>query len=434
MTASSPMPRRSFLGVLGAGATMLGVGACGSDDGGGNTASDPNAPQTIDWWHIANTPPMLPIWQELADAYKAQHPNVSFNIQPIVNEDFKAKMTTETQAGRAPSLFHTWGGGVLKQQADQGLVKDITNDVSSVAGNITQAAMDAYQFDGKIYALPTDIGMVGFWYNKALFSRAGISAPPATWAEFLDGVNKLKGAGITPIAVAGQAKWPEMYYWTYLALRLVGVQGMEKAFADKNFDTPDFVKAGQLLKELSDRRPFQNGFEAAPYEQPAGQAATMGNGLAAMELMGQWAPSVQKEQSGKGIGDDLDFFPFPTVEGKGKTTDIMGGGGGFAVGKDAPPATVDFLKFLLEPANISKGIATGAILPVVKGTESAVTDVQAKKVVTQVAKTTEFHLYPDQAWPKAVGDVLNDTVAQLVAGAMSPDQVTKAITEAAQNA
>src|SRR5205807_5493099 len=130
------------------------------------------------------------------------------------------------------------------------------------------------------------------------------------------------------------------------------------------------------------------------------EAATMGNGAAAMELMGQWGPSVEKEQSGKGIGDDLDFFPFPAVDGgKGKITDIMGGGGGFAVGKSAPPAAVDFLKFLLQPDNIRKGIATGAILPVVKGTEDAVTDANAKKVVAQVAKTTAFHLYPDQAWP-----------------------------------
>jgi raffinose/stachyose/melibiose transport system substrate-binding protein len=432
----TPMPRRAFLGALGAGATMLGLGACSSDSGsGGGAGADPNAPQTISWWHIANTPPMLPVWQQLADAYHAQHPNVTINITPIENEAFKAKMTTETQAGHAPSLFHTWGGGVLKQQVDAGLVKDITADTSATVGAILSTAMDAYRIDGKTYALPNDIGMVGFWYNKALFGKAGIGSPPATWAELLDDVRKLKGAGVTPIAIAGQAKWPEMYYWTYLAVRVAGVDGLKKAFTDKKFDTPELIDAGKHLKDLADLKPFQNGFLAAPYDQPTGQAATMGNGLAAMELMGQWGPSVQKEQSGKGIGADLDFFPFPSVDGgKGKVTDIMGGGGGFAVGKDAPPATVDFLRFLLQPDNIRKGIATGAILPVVKGTEDAVTDVNAKKVVAQVAKTTSFHLYPDQAWPPSVGQALNDSVSQLVAGAMSPDAVAKALTEAAQNA
>jgi raffinose/stachyose/melibiose transport system substrate-binding protein len=432
MTAYTPMPRRAFLGALGAGATMLGLGACSSGSSG---SGDPNAAQTIEWWHIANTPPMLPVWQELADAYKAQHSNVKINITPIENEAFKAKMTTETQSGHAPSLFHTWGGGVLKQQVDAGLVKEITADTTSVVSGISQAAMDAYTIDGKVYALPNDIGMVGFWYNKALFSKAGISAPPATWAELLDDVRKLKGAGVVPIAIAGQAKWPEMYYWTYLAMRMVGTDGLKKAFADKKFDSPELIQAGKHLKELADLQPFQNGFLAAPYDQPTGQAATMGNAQAAMELMGQWAPSVQKEQSGKGIGADLDFFPFPAVDGgKGKATDMMGGGGGFAVGKDAPAATVDFLKFLLQPDNIKKGVATGAILPVVKGTEDAVTNADAKKVVAQVQKSTSFHLYPDQAWPPSVGQALNDSVSQLVAGAMTPEAVAKALTEAAQNA
>jgi raffinose/stachyose/melibiose transport system substrate-binding protein len=414
---------------------MFGLSACSSGDSGAGSGGDPNAPQTINWWHIANTPPMLPVWQQLADAYHAQHPNVTITITPIENEAFKAKMTTETQSGHAPHLFHTWGGGVLKQQVDAGLVKDITADVAATASGISPAAMDAYLIDGKTYALPNDIGMVGFWYNKALFSKAGISAPPATWAELLDDVRKLKGAGVVPIAIAGQAKWPEMYYWTYLAMRMVGTDGLKKAFADKKFDTPELVQAGKHLKELADLQPFQNGFLAAPYDQPTGQAATMGNAQAAMELMGQWAPSVQKEQSGKGIGADLDFFPFPAVDGgKGKATDMMGGGGGFAVGKDAPAATVDFLKFLLQPDNIKKGIATGAILPVVKGTEDAVSNADAKKVVAQVGKSTSFHLYPDQAWPPSVGQALNDSVSQLVAGAMTPEAVAKALTEAAQNA
>ena len=47
------------------------------------------------------------------------------------------------------------------------------------------------------------------------------------------------------------------------------------------------------------------------------EAAAVGNGKAAMELMGQWAPSVQMDQSAdkKGLGEDLGWFPFPTVAG-----------------------------------------------------------------------------------------------------------------------
>jgi raffinose/stachyose/melibiose transport system substrate-binding protein len=71
---------------------------------------------------------------------------------------------------------------------------------------------------------------------------------------------------------------------------------------------------------------------------------------------------------------------------------------------------------------------------VVKGTEDAVADTNARKVVETVAGASAFHLYPDQAYPPSVGQTVNDSVSQLVAGAMSPEAVAKAITEAAQNA
>jgi raffinose/stachyose/melibiose transport system substrate-binding protein len=68
---------------------------------------------------------------------------------------------------------------VLQQQAEAGLVKDLSSDTASWIGDFTDAALAAYQFDGKTYAIPHDIGMMGFWYNKALFAKAGITEPAA---------------------------------------------------------------------------------------------------------------------------------------------------------------------------------------------------------------------------------------------------------------
>ena len=52
--------------------------------------------------------------------------------------------------------------------------------------------------NGQQYAIPYSVGVVGFWYNKDLFAKAGISSPPKTWPQFLADVAKLKTAGITP--------------------------------------------------------------------------------------------------------------------------------------------------------------------------------------------------------------------------------------------
>ena len=131
----------------------------------------------------------------MAHQFEAAHPGVKFEITPLENEAFKTKLTTAIQAGNPPDIFHTWGGGVLAQQADAGMVKDLTGGRRGVEGHADPGrAATPYTIDGKTYGSAVDTGMVGFWYNKELFTRAGISAPPATWADFLEAVRKLKAA------------------------------------------------------------------------------------------------------------------------------------------------------------------------------------------------------------------------------------------------
>ncbi|MEU9836499.1 extracellular solute-binding protein [Streptosporangium sp. NPDC048047] len=423
--------RRSAAALVAA--TLL-LGGCGG--GGGEepkAASGSGGKVTVEWWNIGTTEPLKSFLARMATEYQKQHPNVVIKNLPIENEAFKARMTTLNQSGKTPDLFTTWGGGVLKQQVDAGLVKDLTDDSAAWSGAFTPASLQPYQVDGKTYAIPADIGMVGFWYNKALFAKAGVTEPPATWSAYIDAVKKLKAAGITPIALAGKEKWPGHYYWAYLAMRIGGLQALQQAATDHDFTKPPFVEAGRRLKELADLDPFQKGFLGAAYNTPDGQAALVGNGKAAMELMGQWAPSVEKE-AGKGIGDDLGFFPFPAVEGgTGKVTDAFGGGGGYAVGADAPAEALDFLKFISEEKNHRDVVASGAVLPVLKGTEDAVKDPNLATVAKALSTASGFQLYLDQAYPPAVGQEVNDSVAELIVGKKTPEQVAQAITETAKS-
>jgi raffinose/stachyose/melibiose transport system substrate-binding protein len=428
---TTPISRRNLLGLAGVGAGAMLLAACGGE------APPPAAtgPQTVDWWHIQTGDPIKPVWLDLANQYHAAHSDVTIKPQDYENQAFKDKLTTVTQAGDPPDLFQSWGGGVLAQQVDAGLVKDLTNDISSWVGDLTPAAMQPYTIDGKVYGVAWDIGMVGFWYNKELFDKAKVTAPPASWAELLEVVRKLKAANVVPIALAGKEKWPGHFYWAYLAMRVAGLDALKAAADSKSFDNPDFVTAGTRLKELVDLAPFQKGFLAAEYGSPDGQAAAVGNGLAGMELMGQWAPAVQKDNSKdkKGLGDKLGFFQFPAVDGgKGKPSDAFGGGNGFAVGKNAPPATIDFLKFLLNAANQRRVAETGAVLPTNKNAQDGIKDPNNQTVAKALASATGFQLYLDQAYPPAVGAQVNDSVAELIAGTKSADEVTKDITQTAQ--
>ncbi|WP_199550608.1 extracellular solute-binding protein [Streptomyces sp. N35] len=425
---ASDFSRRRFLGAASAaGLGVTALTACGGD--GSDSGKDSSGRTVVELWNIQTTEPSKTIWPERAKAFEAENPDVRIKLVTLENDAYKSKLTAQTSSGKLPDIFHTWGGGVLQQQVDAGLVEDLTATYEPMAGTLVPAAVKPYQLDGKTYGLPFDIGAVGFWYNKALFKKAKIEAPPATWADYLDAVEKLKSAGITPIALAGKEKWPGMYYWAYLATRLAGVDGMQKAADAKDFTGDDFVKAGEHLKDLVALEPFQKGFLGAAYSLPGGEAAVMGNGKAAMELMGQWAPIVQAD-AGKGIGKDLGFFPFPSVAGgKGALTDVFGGGNGYAVRKGAPKAAVDFLKFFLSAENDRILVEKASLLPVVKEAKSALTDPNLTAVYDTLEASTAFQLYLDQAYPPAVGQEVNDSVAALIAGSKSPDDVARSVTQ-----
>jgi raffinose/stachyose/melibiose transport system substrate-binding protein len=423
------LSRRGFLAAsAAAGLGMTTLTGCGGDSDGGSS----DGTTTVEWWNISTTEPAKSVWAGLAKKFEAANPKVKIKIVQLENDAYKSKMTALTASGKLPDVFHTWGGGVLKQQVDAGLVEDLTDRTKPWADGLLKVAKESYILDDKVYGIPFDMGMIGFWYNKKLFQQAGVSEPPTTWGDFLEAVSKLKSKNITPIALAGKEKWPGMYYWAYLAMRTAGIDALQKASEDKDFTGAGFVQAGRHLKELLDLQPFQKGFLNAAYSTPTGQAAAVGNGKAAMELMGQWAPAVEADL-GKGLGDDLGFFPFPAVEGgKGALTEVFGGGGGHALRRDAPQAAVDFLKFFASEATELELVKKTSVIPVLPTAEKAMTDPNLKLVQAQLKAATGFQLYLDQAYAPAVGQEVNDSVAALIAGSKSPEQVVQSITQAAK--
>ncbi|MER7569568.1 extracellular solute-binding protein [Streptomyces sp. NPDC048523] len=423
------LSRRGFLAAsAAAGLGMTTLTGCGGDSDGGSS----DGTTTVEWWNISTTEPSKSVWAALAKKFEAANPKVKIKIVQLENDAYKSKMTALTASGKLPDIFHTWGGGVLKQQVDAGLVEDLTDRTKPWADGLLKVTKEPYILDDKVYGIPFDMGMIGFWYNKKLFQQAGVSEPPTTWGGFLEAVSKLKAKNITPIALAGKEKWPGMYYWAYLAMRTAGIDALQKASEDKDFTGAGFVEAGRHLKELVALQPFQKGFLNAAYSTPTGQAAAVGNGKAAMELMGQWAPSVEAD-SGKGLGNDLGFFPFPAVEGgKGAITEVFGGGGGHALRRGAPQAAVDFLKFFASEATELELVKKTSVLPVLPNAEKAMTDPNLKLVQAQLKAATGFQLYLDQAYAPAVGQEVNDSVAALIAGSKSPEQVAQSITQTAK--
>ncbi|MGH3415828.1 MAG: extracellular solute-binding protein, partial [Actinocrinis sp.] len=100
-------------------ALALTASACSSSSGNGkNNGSSGSStaaagPAKLTWWHNGTTDPVKSLWQQAANAYHSAHPNVTFTVDPIQNEQFTTKVPAALAGGNPPDIFQQWGGGQL---------------------------------------------------------------------------------------------------------------------------------------------------------------------------------------------------------------------------------------------------------------------------------------------------------------------------------
>jgi raffinose/stachyose/melibiose transport system substrate-binding protein len=309
-------------------------------------------------------------------------------------------------------------------------VADLSSLTSTFAKSLGPAAA-GWQVDGKQYGLPYDTHIVGFWYRKDLFQRAGISSPPVTMDDLNADITKLKAAGIAPIAIGGKDRWPDAFYYDYFAVRECSVSTLQSSIKAKHFDDPCFTKAGQDVIDFLASKPFQAGFNATPAQQGAGSSAGLvANGKAAMELQGDWDPSVmQALATDKSFQSKLGWFPFPAVSGApGDPKAALGGGDGFSCTTKNTTTCVQFLEFLAGPSVQKQLVKAGAaVIPVNPAAVSAITDPTIKQVFEFSQHTSYVQNYFDIALPTAQGQALDDAAANLFAGQGGADAVAQAV-------
>src|SRR5262249_13868842 len=162
----------------------------------GSTSSNAAAPVTLVWWNNANTQPLLGVFNSIIKSYEATHPNVKITNVDMQNEQFKTKITPALRGANPPDIFQQWGSG---QQATQVKSVKLADTSSTVSSWVTALGVPAtaWQTEGKWYGIPYDLHVVGFWYRKDLFAKAGITTPPTTIDELKADDAKLQAKGIT---------------------------------------------------------------------------------------------------------------------------------------------------------------------------------------------------------------------------------------------
>lgn len=420
--------------ALGASVALLaacGGGADGTDDAsaGGEAGGD----VTLTWWHNGNNDPLLSYWQGVADDFEAQNEGVTIEVEAIQNEDLRTRLQVALQSNDPPDVLPQWGGGELADQVEAGALMDLSDRIPEAIESLG-GSVGGWQSEGATYGLPYSLGVGGFWYNTALFEEAGITEPPATMDDLFAAVEALKAIDVDPIAVGAGDAWPAGWYYYYAATRTCSPETLETAQLELDFSDPCFTEAGDLVQELVDAEPFNEGFLATPAQQGAtSSAGLLANGLAGMELMGHWNPSVMADltPSGEGLGDDLGWFPFPEVDGAPGNESAMGGGDGFSCAADAPDICADFLAHIVNEENQSAFGATGAGLPTLPAATSAVEDPNMQTLLEARDNAEYVQLYLDVTYGPNVGGALNDEVSLMFAGQSDSQGIVDAMTTAA---
>ena len=393
------------------------------------------AQTTVKWLHIEQNPEVVAYWEERAREFEETNPGVTIQMDYLENQAFKAKLTTMLQSEDRPDIFYSWGGGVFHAQAEAGVLRDITGLMDDEwKDTITPAAVEAFSYQDTMYGVPMLTSQVVFWYNKDLMDQAGVDPDSIeTWDDFLAAVQQIKDAGITPLVAGGADKWPLHFYWTHLAIRLGGKEAFEAATSGEGdgFAGETFVRAGELMQQLTELEPFQDGYLAHTNEQASGM---FGDGDAAMYFNGNWLYNIQRvwAEDGKGLSDEqLGFFTFPIVEGgQGAPTDTLGGINGWLVSRDAPDEAVAFLRYLLSPEHETEMAKRGFFIPVVKGADAEMTNPFFKEIAGNIGNSGYHQVFYDQMLGPAVGLVVNDVSADLAAGNTTPEEAARTVQEA----
>jgi raffinose/stachyose/melibiose transport system substrate-binding protein len=412
----------------------LTVAACGSSSGAGSGgASNSGSSVTLTWWNNATANPLKGVWQQVAASYHMAHPHVTLQIDPIQNEQFTTKIPLALQSSNPPDLYQQWGGGQEATQVKSGKVMNITKQVAPWIGELGSAA-EGWQVNGQQYGIHYDLHMVGFWYRKDLFAKAGITTPPATLTELDADVVKLKDAHIVPIAVGSKDRWPDAFWWEYFALRECSTDTLKAAMKAINVSNPCFLKAGNDLKAFMATHPFQPGFLGTASQQGAGSSAGMvANGKAAMELQGDWEPGVMAALStDKTLNSKLGWFPFPAVTGgAGAPTTLLGGGDGFSCTTGATDACANVLKYIDTPPVQKKLVGAAVGLPANPAAASALTDSTLRQILAYSHASPYIQNYFDIAFPTNVGQAVDNAVANFFAGQGSPETIIQTVNQAA---
>ncbi|MFF7920206.1 ABC transporter substrate-binding protein [Streptomyces mirabilis] len=304
-------------------------------------------------------------FQKVLDAFaaktgaKTQFVSTGDNVSTVVG--------SKIEGGNAPDVVMVPQVGVLQQFAKEGWLKPLSKTTEqSVDTNYASVWKKYGSVGDTLYGLYFKAAHKStVWYSPDALAQAGVK-PPTTYDAMLKAGHTVSDSGLAAFSVAGQDGWTLTDWFENIYLSQAGPEKYDALAAHRlKWTDPTVVEAlttlGKLFKDKQLMAGGQKG--ALNTDFPGSVEKVFGpKPEAGMVYEGDFVAGVAKDQFGKKIGQDANFFPFPAVDG-GKAP-VVSGGDAAVVLKDGKnqKAAMTFLEYLATPEAAAVWAGAGGFL------------------------------------------------------------------------
>jgi raffinose/stachyose/melibiose transport system substrate-binding protein len=420
---TSNFTRRGFLGLTTAALAGAGLTACtgaapAGNSGGGGSAPASNNLRLFTYEDDA-TIGLLKAQVKKFDE-QAGTTTVVDSLPGSGAAVYPDKLRTELLGGAGPDIWRIWGGQIGAPFAKAKQALDLGPYYAKHGWDkaINSAAVEGMTFDGVKSGVPFVSLGVGAWYSKAAFKKAGISAPPTSYAELEEANDKLVASGITPLGTGGKYGWHVMRLFEYLLETSAGPELHDKLLVGgESWDRPEVVEAFTNFKKWQDKKWMPEG---ALGLDPADIEPSYVQGKTAYTITGPWT-EAQAIITAKKDPADFDNFELPTGQTPARHSGFVEG---YMIGAKSgnPDKAAELVNFLVQPA-AQKAMKISA--STVAGAEPDQKELPLSYKWSQGPGKNPFYTIQDQAFPKQQADQYFAVQSDILQGSVSPAEAAK---------
>jgi raffinose/stachyose/melibiose transport system substrate-binding protein len=213
--------------------------------------------------------------------------------------------------------------------------------------------------EGELWGLPADSEVVGFYYNKQIFSDNEL-VPPTTLAEFETLLGTLREAGVEPLVFGNLDKWQAIHLFGELQgtnTTREYLDGLIYRRGDADFTDPSIAEAAQKVIDWNDAGYFMEGFDGVTGDDA--QALFIA-GSGGVLLQGSWAAGAVRDGMGESAAG---FFLMPPAQADVPVMNVGGVGIPYSITTNAadPDVAATFLESLVSEDSFEKFINAGLL-------------------------------------------------------------------------